>query len=331
MSLGGPDPLVWNRLAEAAGNIFGTHTWAECWWREYGDDHTPSVICDDPVDPRVILPLYRTGRGLRQVRFIGNGPADQLGPVCRPEDSHLAVDLLREALADSRLTGDVVLLQDMPSARPWWEPLSARRIRLEKSPVLRFDQPMTWEELLASKSKNFRGQATGKPRRLARRHAVAYRMATPGSLEEDLEQFFALHATRWEGSSSILEERKRRFLSDFARAADERGWLRLWFVELDGRPVASFLGFQFAGAYYYYQAGRDLAVEDTSVGFVLLVHVIRDALESGASEFRLLRGDESYKARFATGHADIETVAFPVSVRGRLVTAAARLARRNER
>lgn len=330
-SLPGPEPHVWNRLAEDAGNLFATHTWAECWWRVYGDGREPRVLCDDPADPRVILPMYVAGSRLRQARFIGNGPADQLGPVCRPEDAPRAVELLREALGDKTLRADVVLLQDMPTSRPWWEPLRGRRVRVEESPVLQFDQPTTWDDFLASKSKNFRNQARARPRRLEEEHGAILRHATTETLADDLDRFFALHAQRWEGVSSLLEERKRRFLTDFATAAHDQGWLRLRMLEADGRPVAASLGFRFGGDEYYYQMGRDPEWDERSVGFVLTVRIAREAVETGAREMRFLRGDESYKDRFATGPADIETVAVPASALGRVAVPAAALARRKKR
>ncbi len=60
-----------------------------------------------------------------------------------------------------------------------------------------------------------------------------------------------------------------------------------------------------------------------SVGFVLLVHAVRDALESGAREFRFLRGDEDYKYRFADADAPVGTCAVPRGVRGRAAVALA--------
>lgn len=328
---GPPDPEAWNDLAERAGNFFASHVWAACWWREWGEGHTPQVLCDDPADPRVLLPIYVSGRGLRQARFIGHGPADQLGPVCRPGDAHLAAGLLRRAVRDRTLRADVLLLQDMPTSRPWWASLPGSRVRVEQSPVLRFDHPTTWEAWLAGKSKNFRDQVKQRQRRLEREHQVTFRAATQETLDGDLTHFFRLHSLRWAGESTLLTDAKQRFLRDVAHEACRRGWLRLRLLELDGRPVAASLGFRFGGDEYFYQGGRDPDLDDRSVGFVLLAHTVRQALESGAHELRLLRGDEPYKFRFATGPADIETVAVPTSLRGRVAVPAARLRRRHLR
>lgn len=327
--LGGPHPGTWNRLAERARNLFGTHTWAHCWWQVYGDGGTPKVLVDDPVDPRVILPMYTSGRLLRQLRFIGHGPADQLGPVCAPGDSTLAAPLLRAAIADGELAADVLLLQDMPVADPWWSPLGARRISTEQSPVLEFTEFDSWEAFLATKSRNFRGQAVRKPRRLEKAHKVTYRLADADTLERDLDDLWRLHAARWDGGSPLLDDRFLRFIATFCDAALERDWLRLWMLDVDDETVSALLVFRFGEDEYCYQFGRDPAWDSESVGFVLLVHAIAHALDTGAREFRFLRGDEDYKGRFASREADIETRAVPAGLRGRAAIWAAQRRRKD--
>src|SRR3954453_15544676 len=77
----------WTTLAERAGNVFATWEWADAWWRVYGEDRPlPVHGCRDADGLLVaVLPLYlsRT-RPVRTLRFLGHGPADQLGPVCAP-------------------------------------------------------------------------------------------------------------------------------------------------------------------------------------------------------------------------------------------------------
>jgi CelD/BcsL family acetyltransferase involved in cellulose biosynthesis len=53
------------------------------------------------------------------------------------------------------------------------------------------------------------------------------------------------------------------------------------------------------------------------VGFVLMCHSIKQAIADGAREFRLLRGAEPYKARFASEDDGLDTVLVgnPLAVR----------------
>src|SRR3954453_10686167 len=79
----------WTALAERAGNIFATWEWADAWWRVYGEDRPLHLVACRDAGGRLValLPLYLSRpRPLRTLRFLGHGPADQLGPVCAPED-----------------------------------------------------------------------------------------------------------------------------------------------------------------------------------------------------------------------------------------------------
>jgi CelD/BcsL family acetyltransferase involved in cellulose biosynthesis len=319
----------WTRLAEASGNLFSTWEWASVWWRHLGDGRALHLVGarSDAGELAAILPFYLSrDRPLRVLRFVGHGPADRLEPVCAPADRSLAADAVRQALRE-RLGGWHVAVADrLPGEEGWPELLGERVLRTEPSPVL-VTEGRDWDAFLASRSKNFRDQARRRERKLAKAHELSYRLtADPEELERDYATLVRLHRERWgEESSSFVGVREALHL-DFARAALERGWLRLWTLELDGRPVAAWLGFRFGGAEWYYQAGRDPALEREAVGFVLMAHTVREALNDGVSEYRLLLGGEAYKDRFASADPGLETVVFARGARGRAARAAARAA-----
>lgn len=297
----------WRTLAERSRNIFGTWEWAETWWRHFGRDgelrttHIPSVA---------ILPLYVDRAGpFRLLRFLGHGHADEVGPVCAPEDRPVAASSLREALAGD---GFHLFLGDgLPGG--WGELVDARVLDRESSPVLPLTES-SWDEFLAARSSGFRQQVRRFERRLGKEHELRFRLADADSLQQDLDALFALHRARWPGSPWFADA--EAFHRDFAGLALERGWLRLWILELDGHPAAAWLGYRFAGVESFYQSGRDPGLQRERVGFVLLAHTIREALEGGIGEYRFLRGDEGYKFRFATTDPGLETLARPRGLLG---------------
>lgn len=323
--LPGPDAERWDRLAMLSGNIFATREWSECWWKHFGRSGSPIVLTDDERNPTVILPLYRSGGLVRQLRIIGHGPADQLGPLCAPEHVGLAGEMLRDLWHDSPRRWDVMVLNDVPVDAPW-VPGSAHELRREASPVVRFDT-RSWEELLAAKSRNFRQQVRGKVAKAERDCSPVYRLASSDTLAADLDTLFRLHSRRWGTDAAFAHGVDRGFHADFAAIALERGWLRLWILELDGVPVGAMHGFRFAGADYFHQGGWDPAFDRYSPGFLLCVNAMRTALEDGMTEFRLLRGDEDYKTRFANGDHPVRSVAVASGSRGRLAIRAAHVRR----
>lgn len=309
----------WSELAERSGNLFATWEWASTWWRHFGRDRPLHLLsCRRPDGSlAAILPLYEaTARPLRVARFVGHGPADQLGPIA-PEDRRSGVaTAMRRALETSSPRWDLLLAERLPAHEGWSPAIRAQVIRRESSPVVRIDGT-GWEDYLAARSANFRQQVRRRERKLVREHGLRYRLSDDSErLPADLDTFLALHAARWGSESGAFPTTRRAFHRDFAALSLERGWLRLWLAEIGGRAVAAWYGFCFGDAYWYYQAGRDPAWEHSSVGFVLLAHTIREAFNDRVRVYRLLLGDEPYKERFATDDPGLATVALAGTLRG---------------
>ena len=317
----------WAELAQESRNIFSTWEWASTWWRHYGEGLTPLVVVrrGPAGDVAALLPLYVwSRRPLRVARFIGHGPADQLGPVCAPAEHESVAAALRQAAMQARL--DLVLAELLPGAEGWRDVLREKPLFAEASPILRLDRG--WDGYLEGRSPNFRQQVRRRERNLERQHAVRFRLAVDADrLQDDMTLLFELHRARWASGSAFT--RWQPFHRDFAASALERGWLRLWFLELDDRPMAAWYGFRFAGVESYYQAGRDPAAGEEAVGSVLLAHSIREAAADGMREYRLLRGAESFKLRFAEADPGVETFALARGVTGRAARIAAGLGLRS--
>jgi CelD/BcsL family acetyltransferase involved in cellulose biosynthesis len=312
----------WGRLAEQSGNIFSTWEWASTWWRHYGRDRQLLLFVCRAHDGTLnaVLPLYLwSARPIRIARFLGHGPADQLGPICAPGELTNTAAALRQAQDSARV--DLLLAELLPGGQGWHEALGSSRIHSEASPVLSLEYG--WEAYLAARSANFRHQVRRRERRLRSRHSISFRLALdPVRLSSDLDTLFSLHAARWgHGASAFVPWES--FHRDFAVAALERGWLRLWILELDETPVAAWYGFRFAGVESYYQAGRDPTLGGNSVGFVLLAHTIREAAADGMREYRLLRGAEAFKYRFAEADLGLETFAVARGLGGTVARVAA--------
>jgi CelD/BcsL family acetyltransferase involved in cellulose biosynthesis len=312
----------WPALAERSRNVFASWEWVTTWWRHFGGGRElAGAIARRPGgEPAAILPLYAYGRTpVHVLRFIGHGPGDWLGPIHAPDDGELAAEALLAKFAGGRW--DILLAERL---RPGgFSNLGGTLLRADAFPILPF-RGRSWDELLAEHSANFRQQVRRRERRLARAHRLSFRLTTdPDRLDADLELLFALHDARWQGAGSgAFSGARRAFHHEFARLALARGWLRLWVMELDERPVAAWYGFRYANAECYYQSGRDPAHDAGSVGFVLLCHTIRAALEEGAEAYWFLRGDEGYKYRFAEEDPGVRTVALASTRRGRAAVAA---------
>ena len=315
----------WDGLAiDGMGGIFATPAWNRIWWTHYGRDRELLVHRAVAADGTLAaaLPFYAWRQRPRVIRFLGHGPGDELGPVHATGEHALAARALREALAG--LDWDVFFGEQLPGGTHWEGMLDGTVWRRESSPVLHVPAG-GWEEYLEARSSNFRQQLRHRERRLARAGRVEVRLANERTLDRDLDVLFALHRARWSGRPSDFSDTP--FHRELARAALERGWLRLRLLELDGRPLAAWHGFMVGRVANYYQAGRDPAYERFSVGFVLLAASIRAAIEEGATEYRFGRGDEPFKLRFAAHDPGLVTVIKARGLRGALAYRAALAAR----
>jgi CelD/BcsL family acetyltransferase involved in cellulose biosynthesis len=253
------------------------------------------------------------------LRFLGHGPGDELGPVHAGEPE-AAARVVRSTL--DALDWDVFFGEQLPGDEGWPGRLGGRLWRREASPSL--DLPASWDEYLAARSANFREQLRRRESSLGREGEVVTRLADATTLEDDLDALFTLHRARW--GSTPTDFADTPFHRELAGDALARGWLRLWMLELDGRPVAAWHGFQVGAVCSYYQAGRDPALERHSVGFLLMAHSIRSAITEGATEYRFGRGDEAFKSRFASRDPGLETVVLTQDALGAAAYAAARSA-----
>jgi CelD/BcsL family acetyltransferase involved in cellulose biosynthesis len=313
----------WRALAARSDNIFATWEWLSIWWDHFGRERSLRLhVCRAPDGTAVaILPLYLAARrGARVLRFLGHGASDQLGPICHPSDRERAARALGGVLHD-RDDWDVWIGDEVPADVDWADATGARRLASQSSPVVALGT--TSADWIARRSRNLRHEVAKKARRLARRGAVRFRSTTDGTdVESDLENLIRLHDERWRSSGGSRSFRGRvAFHRAFAATAARYGWLRFHFVELDGRPIAGLYNLRYDGVEYAYQAGRLPEHDEYSLGTLLHVHAIREALDDGLREYRFLRGAEAYKQRFADRDAPLEAVAATNSAVGRVALA----------
>ena len=314
-----------NGLAAAARNVFGTYEWLTTWSPHFGDgDAFSAAACrGDDGTLFALLPLYLwKRRPARVARFLGHGVAGELGPVCAPEDRFRTARALEETLEE--LGVDLFLGEGLPARDQWPQALGASALRTIPCPVLSL-AGATWDEYLASRSAKLRQALRYEERRLRRDHTLGFRAAHEAErIDAELDLLFSLHGARWGGEATEFTAGGREHVHrQFAALAHERGWLRLWLLEVDGRPVAAWYGFRFGNVESFYQLGRDPAWHRSSVGLLLVAHTIREAIADGVDEYRFGPGGDRYKYRFTGDDPGLVTLALGRSLAGRLALAGA--------
>jgi CelD/BcsL family acetyltransferase involved in cellulose biosynthesis len=311
----------WQALARRSRNVFQTWEWTKLWWRHFGAGRPLQITLVRRPDggALAILPLYLAmRRPLRIVRFLGHGPAHLLGPICAPQDRALATRALQRALREREERVDLFLGDSLPGDEGWTKELGGRQTARYSSPLIRTEDT-TWDRFLQGRSHHFRARLRNHERRLARDWGLTYRLADdPARIDDDLRLLFELHEMRWGPDASEHYAKNRSFDWELAPLALERGWLRLWIMELDGTPAVALLGLRYEGTEWLLRFGRDPDPRRRSIsaGLVLLARAVRSAIEDGVTAYRLGRSAAEYKNRFADADPEICEIAAPVSLAG---------------
>jgi CelD/BcsL family acetyltransferase involved in cellulose biosynthesis len=310
---------AWRSLASLRGNGFVTPEWFRSWWAHREDSSSPliSVARRDDGSVAGVMPLVLDESSRPHViRFAGAGLGDRFHPAAAEADEEEVARATMAALAEAGHERPPLLLEHIPRDGAWWQQMqgaaTVRRAAIEQQRTDMLYVPLAglgWETFVSQRSAKFRSQIRRRERVLARDHGLELHVATEATLERDLTEFFRLHELRWKGRGSALElETTRAILSDFARAAQRRGWLRLHLLEAEGSFVAAFFGWRLGDSFVSYQGGFDPAWSNKSVGMVLTSMTIRGAIEEGAAEFDFLLGTEAYKQSFTNASRAAENV-----------------------
>ena len=314
----------WRALLERAAehSVFLTPEWMYAWWRHFGSrgGGQPRVVVSYSEGYLVgLLPLCVSGRRSHSadppagvLRFMGSTRvcSDHLDGLLEPGKRELVQSGWREALMT--LTGECKAL-DLDSGldggeldAAWSQEWSAYPVdRRETEICPRIELPESFELFLGSLRTSVRKKILYFRRRLARQGEVNIRLIeTPETVEAGFAVCVELHQLRRQSmgeAGSFADDRYLAFHREVSRSFAVRGWLRLLLLDLDERPVAARYEFAYRGRVFDYLPGHHPDLHRDSVGLVLLSHCVETAIERGDSELDLLRGDEAYKFRWASG------------------------------
>lgn len=287
---------------------FQSWEWADAWERHYGAEQELWILvarAGSTVVGIMPLGLSRSGRlGPRRLGFLGDYATDFSNLVARRGYEEAALKAFLGFLKAERAAWDLIDLQHVPNESVLAEAVPPSGLRLRRA-ICRFClvKPLdaSWDQLLGGMSQNMRGNLRRRQRQLDRDFKSAVFDITPAAEREDtLGALFDLNRARWnarrgEGASFFDSPRMQDFQKDVAQAFEERGWLRLHRLRVDGKTRAVAYCLQFGDRYDFYNASFDLELAKYSLGIVLLSQAIASACREGAREFAFGRGNTTYK------------------------------------
>jgi CelD/BcsL family acetyltransferase involved in cellulose biosynthesis len=281
------------------------------WWVEHAAGAEPCIVAcfdGDELVGGAAFELDRLGpggRGPERVRCLGQGvlAPDHLDLVAAT-GQHRRV--ARAVLAWLRRPGARVLDLDGLAATgtlaTLFSPFEVERVAAPFA-----DLGVGIDEYLAGRPGKVRSTISRTSKRFAREGVTLDTVdadAPSDHLDAALDDLARLHDSRWSDDSAFLSgwDRVRAAVHAGVTAGDV-GLHRL--LDQHGDAVAVELDLCVGPRVGFYQAGRRTEREWRGCGSVLRARIIEAAVAEGATEYDLLRGDEGYKAEWATGRREL--------------------------
>ena len=316
-----PDDLAeeWNALLkECVADVpFMRYEYLQAWWSTRGGGEWPQaevvlVTAQRGGKLAAAAPLFFTPdhEGRPALLLLGSiEVSDYLDLLVRAADLPEFLDALLPFLRDDPEmpaweTLDLYNILDFSATLAALEAAAARHgltWALEKyKPSPFIDLPGDWDAYLAGIDKKQRHEIRRKIRRLEEKSGLPnrwYFTDDPDTLEADGEDFLRLMAQEGDKAEFLTPE-MRVHMKNVIRTAQASGYLKLAFLEIDGKKAAAKLCFDYNNQLLGYNSGIERQLMEFSPGWVMLGYVLMWANQEGREIFDFMRGDEEYKYRF---------------------------------
>jgi len=321
--------------------VFGSHAWFDAALEWQGRDTALELVCFEPEGRLgAVLPLTRRaermrGMPLRELSFLAVPDTqwcDLVGAAASSEAACVRiVDALEQAPA-----WDVMrlgwLMSDGPVLRVLVPVLKQRGYRVIASAATRnptLSLAGTWSAFLASRSRRLKKALNLASNRLHKAGTIEIAHAAPDGTSADeaqrlLEHAVAVSKASWKRSTGNALDRPGplAFIRRLTQHAHERGWLSLWTLSLDGRPVASEYQLVADGNVYALRSDFDAAYEEISPGTHLNRVLLEAMFGTGLERYYMGPGENAYKLRWRDGDEPVFLVTvYGKTARGALLAA----------
>jgi len=276
--------------------------WLKAWWNIFGSN-SEIYLCAVRHAQEII--------GLAPLRIIDQSAAF-IGStdVCDYQDFIVAPgkgDAFFSVLLD-HLRQQGILRLDLKALRPESRVLNgltgvARNKSCDVSchpmdVTLELDLPPTWDDYLLMLTGKQRHEVRRKLRRLEEAGNIRYRVVEDvHDVRQEIETFFELFKSSREDKEVFMTDEMAFFFRSMTEAMASEKMVKLYFLDVNEKPAASVICFDYNSRAYLYNNGFDINFSTLSVGLLCKVFSIEDSIKNGRQKYDFLKGSETYKYR----------------------------------
>ncbi|MCB9802374.1 MAG: GNAT family N-acetyltransferase [Pseudomonadales bacterium] len=313
----------WNELLLNTwySTIFQTPEFYTAWWDVYGKGNALYIISVwDETTLVGLAPLYQNEEGA--LNFLGDRDITDYQDIIAHHNYQEAVfDAVFSYLAEHH-KGVALNLFSLLEHAPLLTYLEKSSLNWSATPQPAFSEkesqsyhqvyssiklPNTWEKYLESLERKQRHEVRRKYKKLRQNleHSFEVITATQDN-PQAVAEFITLHKLSAPYKAEFWDAEKTALFQKLLQTAGEAGYLKLFFLKVEGQPVASMLIFDVRSEYQLYNSGYNSQLyREYSTGQVLTSYTIRHAIEQGKRSYSFLRGNEEYKFRLGAVSQDL--------------------------
>src|SRR5208337_2778744 len=117
----------------------------------------------------------------------------------------------------------------------------------------------------------------------------------------EMDTFISLFRSNRTEKAQFMTGDVESFFRSLAVDMADTGLLMLFFLDLNDKPVAATMCFDYRSTVYLYNNGYDQRLGHLSIGLLSKVLSIQESIKRGKKKYNFLRGSEAYKGRLG-GH-----------------------------
>lgn len=291
---------AWKKLYDSSSiaPFFSSPGWSKIWWQQFGSGTELRLGAVKQGTKDIGIAPLKVNGGVAS--FIGSSDVcDYLDFVIAPGSEDIFFGKLLDTLKfEGILQLDLAPLRPDSTVRSSLINIARNnewRVSCDQEDVtVELNLPSGWEEYLQFLSGKQRHELNRKLRRLNEEGDLNYRTATDAK-ESDIDTFVRLFRESRQDKAAFLTSQMESFFRSIARVMAEQRLLRLNILELDRKPVAATMCFDYRDTVYLYNSGYQPDYGWLSVGVISKALCIKDSIERHKKRFDFLKGDEAYK------------------------------------
>ncbi len=310
----------WNAVASCARHtsVFCRHEWFDSAWQWRQQTARPYLLCYF-VGHRLaaVLPLVQqkvSTRGfvVRELSFLTVPDTQACDVVVAEPDKAAAAAAFALELFRKRAEWDVMRLKflsfDSVTActfRASMETMgfATRAVNAPGNPFVALDS--TWEDYYATRSRRLKKANNLAANRLRKAGRVTIDWLAPGDDDNErvdsfLEQSIRISAGSWKShtGNSLDMPAPQSFIRRLSALASQRGWLSIWILSLNDRPVAMEYQLVADGNVYALRSDFDAEFDEISPGTHLNRVLVQQLFGRGLHRYYMGPGNNAYKLRW---------------------------------